>query len=214
MNQRKSFGLTGQTASRAAGFVRTYAGLSACANSPAAKGDGYAEIGGASIAGQRAASMARGGDLAGRIASFADDHGMIVIYGWRATEVGAERSCAQDHLTQEKVMGSVSDYADRGIARLAMKADLSRTFTRSPLAQTIWNRHLRQRLTWAANDPPIPQSAVRLYERPGCPVGLVIDGRWERGLGNWDLSYPATILLSTGKITTTPGCMAEGLEEL
>ncbi|MBL7236232.1 MAG: hypothetical protein JJK57_06680 [Komagataeibacter hansenii] len=111
-------------------------------------------------------------------------------------------------------MGSVSDYADRGIARLAMKADLSQTFVRSPLGQTIWNRHLRQRLAQTENDPPIPQSAVRLYERPGCPVGLVIDGRWERGLGNWDLSYPATILLSTGKITATPGCMAEGLEEL
>lgn len=111
-------------------------------------------------------------------------------------------------------MGSVSDYADRGIACLAMKADLSRTFARSRSARNIWNRHLRQRLTWAENDSPIPQSAVRLYERPGCPVGLVIDGRWERGLGNWDFSYPATILLSTGKITATPGCMAEGLEEL
>ncbi|KON63068.1 hypothetical protein KOEU_34280 [Komagataeibacter europaeus] len=111
-------------------------------------------------------------------------------------------------------MGSVSDYADRGIARLAMKADLSRTFARSPPAWTIWNRHLHQRLAWAGDDPPIPQSAVRLYERPGCPVGLVIDGRWEQGLGNWDLSCPATILLSTGTITTTQGCMAEGMEEL
>ncbi|GBQ40871.1 hypothetical protein [Komagataeibacter europaeus] len=177
-------------------------------------GDGYAGIRGASIAGQRVASMARGRDLAGRIASFTDDHGMIVIYGWRATEVGAKRSCAQDHLTQERVMGYVSDYADLGIARLAMKADLSRTFAGSRSAQTIWNRHLRQRLAQAEDDPPIPQSAVRLYERPGCPVGLVIDGHWERGLGNWDLSCPATILLSTGKITTTPGCVAEGLEEL
>ena len=111
-------------------------------------------------------------------------------------------------------MGSVSDYADWRIARLAMKVDLSWTFVRSPLARNIWKRHLRQRLAQAEDDPPIPQSAVRLYERSGCPVGLVIDGRWERRLGNWDLSYPATILLSTGKITTTPGCMAEGLEEL
>ncbi|BAK85985.1 MULTISPECIES: hypothetical protein [Acetobacteraceae] len=111
-------------------------------------------------------------------------------------------------------MGSVSDYADLGITRLAMKADLARTFACSRPARGIWNRHLRQRLAQAEDDPPIPQSAVRLYERPGCPVGLVIDGRWEGQLGNWDLSYPATILLSTGKITTTPGCMAEGLEEL
>ncbi|WP_010515644.1 hypothetical protein [Komagataeibacter oboediens] len=111
-------------------------------------------------------------------------------------------------------MGSVSDYADRGIARLAMKADLSRTFARSRPARGIWNRHLRQRLAQAEDDPPIPQSAVRLYERLGCPIGLVIDGCWERRLGNWDFSYPATILLSTGTITTTPGCMAEGMEEL
>ncbi|GAO00406.1 hypothetical protein Gxy13693_046_032 [Komagataeibacter xylinus NBRC 13693] len=111
-------------------------------------------------------------------------------------------------------MGSVSDYADLAIARLAMKADLSRTFAWSPPARSIWNRHLRQRLTWAEDDPAIPQCAVCLYERPGCPVGLVIDGRWERGLGNWDLSYPATILLLTSKITTTPGCLAEGVEEL
>ncbi|WP_235450696.1 hypothetical protein [Komagataeibacter europaeus] len=158
--------------------------------------------------------MARDRAIEGRIILFTDDYGMIVIYGWRATEVGAERSCAQDHLTQERVMGSVSDYADRGIARLAMKADLSRTFARSPMARTIWNRHLRQRLAQAEDDPPIPQCAVRLYERPDCPVGLVINGHWERGLGNWDLSCPATILLSTGKITTTPGCVAEGLEEL
>ncbi|MBV1825891.1 hypothetical protein KUA12_18155, partial [Komagataeibacter oboediens] len=75
-------------------------------------------------------------------------------------------------------MGYVSDYADLGIARLAMKADLSRTFAGSRSAQTIWNRHLRQRLAQAEDDPPIPQSAVRLYERPGCPVGLVIDGHW------------------------------------
>lgn len=90
MNQRKSFGITGQTASRGAGFVQISAGPRACPNG-STKGDGYAEIRGAPIAGQRAASMARGRDLAGRIASFTDDHGMIVIYGWRATEVGAER---------------------------------------------------------------------------------------------------------------------------
>lgn len=177
-------------------------------------GDGKAEFRGVVIGGERDTSLPQGWDLEGRIVLFTDDHEVIVIAGWRATDLSADRSCFQDHLTQETVMTTVVHYADLGVARLAFVTDLAEVFARSAPAAEIWTRHLRRSDAPIEEDPPIPQTAVRLYERVGCPLGLVIDGRWERGLETWDLSYPATLLLSTGEITETHGCLAEGIEEL
>jgi len=177
-------------------------------------GNGSAEFRGVVIGGTRDTSLPEGWDLEARTVLFTDDHEVTVIYGWRATDVSAERSCFQDHLMQEKVMMAISSYADLGVARLAIKEALAGAFARSALAGAIWNRHVCCRGMGIEDDLPIPETAVRLYERVGCPVGLVIDGCWERGFGNWDLSCPVTLLLASGEVTRTRGCLAEGMEEL
>jgi len=152
-------------------------------------------------------------DFDGEVTLFTDDLDIITVKGWMASEI--RLLPAADSTEERKTMNNPpADYYADMIARLHLREQLTLVFAASNDARRLFDAFRRRTHQDGSYTMECPHCLVRLVDRPGEPCGLVVEGRWDTNLRDWDLSRPFLACLQDGTIASVESCFGETVDQL